>query len=97
MNYWLKMARIRELFEELHPLNYIVEESSLGTDYVGICSYSCIPLGNEPDVHTVHRIDSMLRTLEECKTGDEVENMMLWMTNYECVDMWYDLSCVMNR
>ena len=78
MNYWLKMAKIRELFEEKHPLNYFVMESPAGQEFVRIHGYDCLGMGWSDDDYY---LDHLLYHLEGCKSDDEVDDMLHWLAS----------------
>jgi len=69
MNYWLKMKRLRELFDEKHPLNYLVLESPAGQEFVRINSYDCLGMGWSDDDYP---LDELLAMAEECDYQDGI-------------------------
>lgn len=69
------LEKIKERFELLHPLNYMVEESPKGEDWVRLRGYDC--LGMFPDTIRDLNIEGVWALLEQCQDGSDVENMML--------------------
>ena len=75
-NYWEKMARLRELFDSKHPLNYFVMESPAGQKFARIHSYDCCGMGWSDDDYP---LDLLLAAAEGCDDQDGITDSMHYL------------------